>query len=452
MPRGKRSKGRHAVGAPRETSEEFVSRVEELKEEELLGSAGTAPEPPRGSRRAQARKKRRRSFGMRVLAGVATGALVAGVLVGGPYLARKTTEDPNEDAGSEVAAAPATPTTTLVYGTRERDGGSEQEAIWLMLFTYDPRDEKGSVVQIPAHTAAEIPGRGVESLTGAYSSGGVPLLLVSLENLLGVQIDRYLELSDRDARVLLSATGPLDMNVPEDVRVPAGSNKVRLAFVAGRQEVAAQGLVRLLYTRGVDVDDIDFGTRQIAFWDAIFDRFDNDPAALGQAITKAAAALGESDVDVQEHARFFRALAGLPRVALTLTALPVRGIAAGVDELYATDADELEEFAVANLEDGRSAEDEVRVQILNGNGEPGIGQEVADILVPEGFRVILSGNAMRMDYGKTLIVTYDSSAEGQALAERARRLLGVGEVQVSVQQQGIVDLTIVVGEDFLTTL
>jgi hypothetical protein len=32
-----------------------------------------------------------------------------------------------------------------------------------------------------------------------------------------------------------------------------------------------------------------------------------------------------------------------------------------------------------------------------------------------------------------------------------RRLLGVGKVQVSVQQQGIVDLTIVVGEDFVGT-
>jgi hypothetical protein len=63
--------------------------------------------------------------------------------------------------------------------------------------------------------------------------------------------------------------------------------------------------------------------------------------------------------------------------------------------------------------------------------------------------VILSGNARNLDYETTLIVTYDDSPDGIALAERARDLLGLGEVQVSGQQQGIVDLTIVIGKDFL---
>jgi ABC-type uncharacterized transport system substrate-binding protein len=46
-------------------------------------------------------------------------------------------------------------------------------------------------------------------------------------------------------------------------------------------------------------------------------------------------------------------------------------------------------------------------------------------------------------------VSYDQSDAGLQTAERAQRLLGVGEVQVSSQGQGIVDLTIVVGKDFL---
>jgi hypothetical protein len=103
------------------------------------------------------------------------------------------------------------------------------------------------------------------------------------------------------------------------------------------------------------------------------------------------------------------------------------------------------EQAVGTTLEGAS---DIRVQILNGNGVPGIGQQVAELLVGEGFRVILSGNAQRLDHQKTLIITYDSSAEGMASATRAQELLGVGEVQVSAQEQGIVDLTIVVGKDF----
>jgi hypothetical protein len=91
----------------------------------------------------------------------------------------------------------------------------------------------------------------------------------------------------------------------------------------------------------------------------------------------------------------------------------------------------------------------VRVQVLNGNGVPGIGEEVAELLQGEDFRVILSGNAQRLNYKETLIVTYDETTGGQATAERAQELLGVGKVQVSAQGQGIVDLTIVVGKDFV---
>ena len=159
--------------------------------------------------------------------------------------------------------------------------------------------------------------------------------------------------------------------------------------------------------------------------------------------------MGESDASTSEHQRFLATLAGLPTGDLTITTLPVRPISAGESELYATDEEEIRTFLTGTVGFTPPAQEDVRVQVLNGNGVPGIGQDVARRLVGEGFRVILSGNARRLTYRRTLIITYDSGVEGQRLAQRAKRLLGVGEVQVSAQQQGIVDLTIVVGKDFL---
>ena len=134
---------------------------------------------------------------------------------------------------------------------------------------------------------------------------------------------------------------------------------------------------------------------------------------------------------------------------MILASLPVRPVSAGDSELYSADLEETERLLADVLGETPSTEDDVRVQILNGNGVPGIGADVAELLIGEGFRVILSGNARRFDYEETIIVTYDDSEAGRDLAERARDLLGVGEVQISAQQQGSVDLTIVVGKDFL---
>lgn len=353
-------------------------------------------------------------------------------------------EEPRAAAGRD----PDTLTTTLVFGGREA-APADEGPMWLAVLWHDRGSDEGGVIYVPAHTAAEIPGRGLHALAEAVPAGGIPLLLVAVENLLGVRIDRYLELSDRDARVLFAATGPLTVDVPSDVRVRVGPAQARLLFAEGTQQLDPDFLVQLLYRMGIGSDDVELGNRHLAFWDALFRSFAADPPALRAALEEANAALVESDAAPPDHARFLQDLATLDPAARVLVSLPVSQVSVGRNELYESPPDELESFLAELLGGSRGPGDDIRVQVLNGNGVPGIGQEVASRLVGEGFRVILSGNAPRLDYPRTLIVTYDPSPVGRALAARARRLLGIGEVQISAQQQGIVDLTIVVGEDFV---
>jgi NAD(P)-dependent dehydrogenase (short-subunit alcohol dehydrogenase family) len=87
----------------------------------------------------------------------------------------------------------------------------------------------------------------------------------------------------------------------------------------------------------------------------------------------------------------------------------------------------------------------VPVIVLNGNGVPGIGEAVAEKLLPGGFRVAVSQNASDFDHSETLIVV--GSPDDVALAERVRDLLGVGSVSVSVGS-GIAPVTVVIGKDF----
>lgn len=87
----------------------------------------------------------------------------------------------------------------------------------------------------------------------------------------------------------------------------------------------------------------------------------------------------------------------------------------------------------------------VGVIVLNGSGSPGVGELVAERLVPEGFRIVVSENASNFDHDETLVVV--GSADDVALGERVRDLLGTGSVNVSVAS-GIAPVTVVVGKDF----
>jgi hypothetical protein len=87
----------------------------------------------------------------------------------------------------------------------------------------------------------------------------------------------------------------------------------------------------------------------------------------------------------------------------------------------------------------------VDVIVLNGSGVPGVGQLVAERIVSDGFRVVLSENAATFDHEETLVVV--GSPDDAGLGERVRDLLGTGSVNVSVAS-GIAPVTIVVGKDF----
>lgn len=332
----------------------------------------------------------------------------------------------------------------MVIGSK----GHGEEALWLALLSYDDRADEGSVVVVPAHTAVEVPGRGLHGVGEALENGNIDLLMLSARFLLNIEIDHYLELAPEDAQALFAAVGPLTVDVPGEVRVSAGRGTARLLFTEGPQELSPSRLVELLYTVGLEGDDLELGPRHLAFWDALFDSYAENPSDLAAAIARAGD-IGRSDERFSGHASLLQGLAGAGSQKLTLSVLPVEPVAAGDSELYSIDREQVAEYLEDVVHAPPAGTEETRVQILNGNGFPGIGQEVAGELVGEGFQVVLTGNARSLKHPRTLIVTYDSSPEGLEIANRARALLGVGEVQVSPLKQGIVDLTIVVGEDFL---
>jgi hypothetical protein len=89
--------------------------------------------------------------------------------------------------------------------------------------------------------------------------------------------------------------------------------------------------------------------------------------------------------------------------------------------------------------------DAIRLVVLNGVGEPGIGEEVPRTLIPSGFRLMSSENANRFDYEVTKIVA--ATEEGIPSAQLAQELLGAGQIQLGAQPQ-LADVIVVVGRDF----
>ena len=74
--------------------------------------------------------------------------------------------------------------------------------------------------------------------------------------------------------------------------------------------------------------------------------------------------------------------------------------------------------------------DAIRLVVLNGVGEPGIGEEMARILIPSGFGLMSSENANRFDDEVTKIVP--ATDEDIPSAPQAQAL-GAGQILLGAQ-------------------
>ncbi|HET8526463.1 MAG TPA: LytR C-terminal domain-containing protein [Actinomycetota bacterium] len=211
-------------------------------------------------------------------------------------------------------------------------------------------------------------------------------------------------------------------------------------WIAHSATVEADRVAAVADATGIEIDGDHAGATEVT---SMLDEPDPGGAAALQIVLKALAQGGASwDVgDLTEAHGGGQVVDALSAVrGSNVVTLQTYEVAAGV---FRATPEQVTQALVAAF--GGPAEAATPVIVLNGNGIPGIGERVAERLIPGGFRVAVSQNASEFHHPETLIVV--GSPDDVGLAERVRDLLGVGSVSVSVGS-GIAPVTVVVGEDF----
>ena len=409
-----------------------------------------ATRPPTGGRRAARRaRERRRRLHRRVALGLA--GLVVGVaaLLATLLLAGQMTDPAVAPyAGADTAGAPPQQSLLLV---QERGGGGSAVTATLLAAS---ADGSGFVLFLPVGTLVDIPGVGLDRLGLALQYGGPELVQSTVENLLGVRVDHVAAVSDAGLAAWLDRVGSLEVDVPGRLvqRLDDGTAQVR--FEPGSQPLDGQRLAELWAFRERGEEELDALPRQQRVLDALFTTAGASEAR--EALLAGGAPQLQTAAEEAWLGELFATFAtARDEERLRFSVLPVEpfgGDGPGGGATYRLRDGETRELVGAHLAGsmpvGGGAE-AVRVQVLNGIGVPGVGQMVDRRLERGAFRIVLSDNARSFDFERTQIIIYDEGERSLAAARRVQELLGVGTIQVSRQPQSVVDLTLVVGADFL---
>jgi LCP family protein required for cell wall assembly len=177
------------------------------------------------------------------------------------------------DAFAEPREAPGAgePLTFLVVGSDSREGLSDRQVRRLhtgwdvygqrtdtMMLAHIGRDGSVSVVSLPRDTLATIPAHTdadgqaqaatEEKLNSAYAYGGPPLLVQTVEDLTGVTVDHYLEVTFAGFVKMVNALGGVEVCAPAAINDPPSG----LVLPAGRSTV--KGREALAYVRAREFD------------------------------------------------------------------------------------------------------------------------------------------------------------------------------------------------------
>ncbi|MEX0834913.1 MAG: LCP family protein, partial [Nitriliruptor sp.] len=340
-------------------------------------------------------------------------------------------------------AAPGDPQPALTVVTTA-EGPDGTEAVTIALLAVDRASGEGTVLLVPPATIADVPGHGAFRLGEAFDFGGSALVGVSLDNLLGVRSDATVTVSEEGWAALLDRLGPTEVTLGQPVIDRDEDGSATTLLPAGRQELDGQGLATLLTFRSDGGSQLDQLPRVQAALLGVLDRL-ADPGRVDDLFADGATELEvvqaseptedeDEDLDGTELLRTVLAELAIARAddALTTLTLFVSPIGTGTEDAYRPDAERIaalvDERLAASKPDPGVAGGRT-LQLLNGNGQPGIGADVAAVLQPAGYRVLLTGNADRFDHAVTRILVYDEEPATLAAARDVRDRLGVGQIE-----------------------
>ncbi|KAB2351098.1 LytR family transcriptional regulator [Actinomadura rudentiformis] len=151
------------------------------------------------------------------------------------------------------------------------DGGQvwkpgRQRSDTIMLLHLPADRSKAYVVSFPRDSWVEIPGYGNQKINAAFSFGGPPLLIDTVEKLTGVRIDHFGAIDFEGFKSMTDALGGVEVDIAQSVYDPAR----KVNWPAGRQKL--DGEKALLFVRqryNLPNGDFDRIKRQQAFLGAL---------------------------------------------------------------------------------------------------------------------------------------------------------------------------------------
>jgi LCP family protein required for cell wall assembly len=409
-------------------------------------------------REASVGKHVKRKTGLEILKGclvwltILLFAIGIGSFVFAKILESKLHSNPHsiKDKESYLSAPlPNKPVYFLLVGSDLRSKDDVGRADTIIVARVNPVKKMAHLISIPRDLRVKIPDHGRGKINSAYAFGGPELMVRTVENFLGVELNHYVVIHFLGFKHVIDALGGVDIYIEK----PLKDRRLKMYFKPGYQHLDGEEALKFVRTRKVD-DDFGRMKRQQKFLRAVMRKM----LSLGSVLQLPRIAtivadntLTDNRLGIPEMISYGRLIRAIPEDKIYMTTIPGRNRKIGKMSYVVVNTDKVE-WLVERMERDMpfklTAEErqnqEVKVVIQNGSGRAGLAKKLAQQLQLAGFDVRKVGNADSFSYAVTQI---RSREDDYNKALRVQNFLGFGEIVVE-DLKAKTDVLIVVGSDY----
>lgn len=151
------------------------------------------------------------------------------------------------------------PFTLLLIGIDSRDG-EKARSDTMILCTIHPSDQRVYLLSVPRDSFMELPGRGYDKVNHAMAFGGPGMVKKSLQNFLGIKIDRYMTIDFDGFRKIVDELGGVEINVKKRMKYTDPTDDTYIDLQPGLQTLNGKQALDYARYRKSDLgrDDSDY--------------------------------------------------------------------------------------------------------------------------------------------------------------------------------------------------
>ncbi|RCW58284.1 MULTISPECIES: LCP family protein [Halanaerobium] len=293
----------------------------------------------------------------------------------------------------------------------------------IILISLDVETNEAGLIFLPRDTYVNSDKRKFTKLNSSHVYGGIELTRKTVEEMLEIDVDYYLETDFRGFEKIIDRLGGVNINVSRNLHYVDKAGGLYIDIPAGEQTL--NGKEALEYVRYRDLrGDIGRIERQQKFLDAVLAKV-LSPTIVTKipGIIKEVNNAVNTNIPIQDITPFLNTAKEIDLSNIESKMLPgkakyINGISYWVPDMQAA------EIMVDNLIRNKSYlnNKDYQLNILNGVGESGAASKTAELLKKYGFQIADIGNADNYAYQNSIIKYYVK--DDQETAAKIAELLG----------------------------